>query len=70
MGISHDIITPHTRGPVAPVFVSRENSNPNRFSDARFPQCRRKSLENTNGYSLRDFLCLEKSKGLKTINDK
>ena len=46
--------------------LSRENSNPNRFSDTHFPQCCRKSLENTNGYSLRDFLCLEKSGRLKT----
>ena len=45
---------------------SRENSNPNRFSDTHFPQCCRKSLENTNGYSLRDFLCLRKSGRLKT----
>ena len=46
--------------------LSREYSNSNRFSASCFYQYCRKSLENTNGYSLRDFLCLEISRRLKT----
>ncbi len=41
-----------------PAFISSGESNPNRFSPAAFRQYCGKSLENTNGYSLRDFACL------------
>ena len=41
-------------------FLSRGESNPDRFSLAAFRQCFGKSLENTSGYSLRDFPCLAK----------
>ena len=39
---------------------SREESNPDRFSRAAFRQYCGKSLDNTKGYSLRDFSCLAK----------
>ena len=41
-------------------FLSRGESNSDRFSRAAFRQCFGKSLENTGGYSLRDFPCLAK----------
>ena len=39
--------------------LSSGELNPDRFWAAAFRQCGGKSLENTNGYSLRDFSCLD-----------